>query len=67
MNNHKICQPCRSYSLNVYMEGDSHSGSQDEHRRFLAEENEGEGEQEKNGYDCEDNAGYLNVNQVRNQ
>ena len=44
----------------------SHSGSQDRDRRRL-DENDGEGDAEQWGFDCYDDAGYTNCNQVRRQ
>ena len=77
MNVYKVCQPCRAYNLNVnfYSHGEdeegSHSGSRDDrHRhRFLDgndnnNNNDGQGDPEQWGYDCYDNAGYTNCNQV---
>lgn len=67
----KLCQPCRAYDLNKVDDG-SEDGSEDDHRgrrqaklRFLGEENDGEGEEEQWGYNCYDDAGYTNCNQVR--
>ena len=64
MNVYKICQPCRAYDLGKYAEKDQSSGeeSKDDERRFL--ENDGEGDSEQWGYDCYDDAGYTNCNQV---
>jgi len=58
MNTFKICQPCRAYSHTVNV-------NDDEHDRFLENENDGEGDEEQWGYNCYDDAGYTNVNQVR--
>ena len=67
MNIYKTCQPCRAYSLyrsDDDDDDDKASGSQDEERkRFLNED--GEGDEEQWGYDCYDDAGYTNCNQVR--
>jgi hypothetical protein len=74
MTPYKICQPCRAYSLNNDEDDEeegSHSGSGDHRDRDLRDrdlrrlENEGEGDAEQWGYDCEDAAGYTNCNQVR--
>lgn len=74
MNIYKICQPCRSYSLNVNLDGDSGSGSgsgsgdnnEEGRMRWLdGEDQDGEGQEEQNGYNCYDDAGYTNCNQVR--
>lgn len=76
MNIYKTCQPCRTYTLykfNVDDDDDvdgSGSGSGDERARELLLdrilENDGEGDSEQWGYDCYDDAGYQNCNQVRN-
>ena len=58
---YKICQPCRAYNLN---NDESGSGSQDR-RQLNNDENDGEGDAEQWGYDCDDDAGYTNCNQVR--
>ena len=55
----KICQPCRAYSRTPSNQ------QQDEDRS--GDENDGEGEQEPFGYNCYDDAGYTNCNQVRQQ
>lgn len=60
LNTYKICQPCRAYNLNP----DSGSGS-GSHDRMLGEDNDGGGDAEQWGYDCDDDAGYTNCNQVR--
>jgi len=62
MSTYKICQPCRAYSLNKESD-DSNSKSNSGDRR-LGDDNDGEGDNEQWGYDCEDEAGYLNCNQV---
>lgn len=67
MSTYKICQPCRAYSLNQDGSG-SGSGSGDRRvraRRHLGDDNDGGGDAEQWGYDCEDDAGYTNCNQVR--
>lgn len=58
MATYKICQPCRAYNLNQDQSG-SHS------RDRVLDENDGEGDAEQSGYDCYDDAGYTNCNQVR--
>lgn len=58
---YKICQPCRAYNLNPDEGSGSGSGSGD--RRRL-DDNDGEGDAEQWGYDCADDAGYTNCNQV---
>lgn len=59
---YKICQPCRAYNLNPDEGSGSGSGSGDR-RRFLGDDNDGGGEAEQWGYDCDDDAGYTNCNQ----
>lgn len=61
---YKSCQPCRTYNLFPDEEQSSHD-SKEGRDRFLADDNEGEGSAEPWGYDCNDDAGYLNCNQVR--
>ena len=63
MRKWKICQPCQSYSLQVTT-SDNDDGDGNE-RRFLGGNNDGGCEEESNGYNCYDDAGYLNCNQVR--
>ncbi|KAL3927955.1 MAG: hypothetical protein SGARI_005177 [Bacillariaceae sp.] len=62
MGDFKICQPCRAYARHVNSGDDD-----DDHRRFLArmlgDDNEGEGSDERWGYNCYDDAGYENVDQ----
>ena len=63
MNIYKTCQPCRAYSLsssggNAYDNNNNYNNY-----RFLNED--GEGDSEQWGYDCYDDAGYTNCNQVR--
>ena len=50
MSSYKICQPCRAYNKEYTY--------QYEWRRNLAEENDGQGAEESNGYNCYDDAGY---------
>ena len=74
MNIYKTCQPCRTYTLYKFNVDDdvdgSGSWSGDERARELLLdrilENDGEGDSEQWGYDCYDDAGYQNCNQVRN-
>jgi hypothetical protein len=66
MSSYKICQPCRAYSR---VSSSSSSGSRDdrEGRRFLDNNNnnnDGNGDEEQWGYNCYDDAGYTNCNQV---
>lgn len=64
MSAFKVCQPCRAY--NLFTEQDSvHSNDHDKRRaRFLeGDDTDGDGyEQER--YNCYDDAGYTNVDQV---
>lgn len=64
MTDYKICQPCRAYNKVVTSsdEGQGGGGGGGGHR-FL--NNDGEGEEEQWGYNCNDDAGYLNCNQCR--
>jgi len=55
MEAYKVCQPCRAYS--------KYSNYQDEWERRLYEENDGQGAEENNGFNCYDDAGYRNCNQ----
>ena len=69
MTTYKTCQPCRAYNLGKFdddqeEEEDSHDGSKDDKRRF-PENNDGEGEEEQWGFNCYDDAGYTNCNQVK--
>lgn len=68
MNTYKICQPCRAYNLGKFDDEqeekeNSKDESKDGKRRFL-ENNDGEGEEEQWGFNCYDDAGYKNCNQV---
>jgi len=66
MNVYKVCQSCRAYDVNEEDDNDnSQSGSQDNrgNRNRWLEENDGEGKEEPNGYNCYDAAGYTNCNQ----
>jgi hypothetical protein len=62
MQDFKICQPCRAYSKSPnYSDNDNHRSF-----RFLGENNgeyNGQGDDEKWGYNCYDNAGYQNCDQ----
>ena len=61
----KICQPCRAYSLDPNaQQNQEQSGSGNEKFRILENENDGEGDEEPYGYNCYDDAGYTNCNQV---
>jgi hypothetical protein len=60
MSTWKICQPCRAYSTSQNYDNDNH----DDHRFLENNENDGEGDEEQWGYNCYDDAGYTNVNQV---
>lgn len=69
MDVYKTCQPCRAYNLlngNDNYDEENHSGDGRQRReRFLGnDENDGEGDAEQWGYDCYDDAGYTNCNQV---
>jgi len=55
MDAYKVCQPCRAYSKTYNI--------QDDRRRDLVEYNDGEGEEEMNGFNCYDDAHYRNCNQ----
>lgn len=58
MSSFKICQPCRAYNLQQQQKrGDKHERRNN--NRLL---NDGDGE-EQDRYNCEDKAGYTNVNQ----
>jgi len=53
MDAYKICQPCRAYS--------KYSNTQDDwkdRKRFLVENEDGQGDEEMNGFNCYDDAGY---------
>lgn len=54
MNDYKVCQPCRAYNRVPVM-------VQNNRRRNL---NDGQGDYEQWGYNCYDDAGYTNCNQV---
>jgi len=56
MEAYKVCQPCRAYSKTYNIQ-------EDDRNRDLVEYNDGEGEEEMNGYNCYDDAHYRNCNQ----
>merc|ERR1712194_737019 len=56
MEAYKVCQPCRAYSKTYNIQDDDRN-------RDLVEYNDGEGEEEMNGYNCYDDAHYRNCNQ----
>ncbi|KAL7544140.1 hypothetical protein ACHAWF_007534 [Thalassiosira exigua] len=68
MTSFKVCRPCRAYNLYADDEGSSGSGSDDRRRtgrrgRALGgDENDGDGE-ERERFNCYDDAGYTNVDQ----
>lgn len=58
MSSFKICQPCRAYNLQQQQNrGDKHA-----RRNYIRQLNDGDGEEQAR-YNCEDKAGYTNVNQ----
>lgn len=59
MNEYKVCQPCRAYSRYKNTDNDN-SGD----RLLENNDNDGEGDEEQWGYNCYDDAGYTNCNQV---
>ena len=57
MDSYKVCQPCRAYNRQaVYKSGWNNY-------RGLTETNDGQGGNEKNNYNCYDDADYQNCNQ----
>lgn len=54
MSAYKVCQPCRAYSSLLSSENEEND----------EDGNDGEGAPEKWGYNCYDDAGYRNCNQV---
>ena len=50
MDAYKICQPCRAYS--------KYYNTQDDWHRKLVEYEDGQGNEEANGFNCYDDAGY---------
>jgi len=66
MNIYKTCRPCRAYNLHIGGNGDYNNNDANQGRQRQRQLNEdGEGDEEQWGYDCYDDAGYLNCNQVR--
>ena len=63
MDMYKVCQPCRAYSKVKTLASDEED-QQEERNRFLEGDNDGDGEEEQFGYNCYDDAGYTNCNQV---
>lgn len=63
MNSYKICQPCRAYNLNRNEDESGSSDGSEDHGDDEAEE-DGNGSEEQWGYNCYDDAGYRNCNQV---
>jgi len=57
MDAYKICQPCRAYSKSYNVQDDDDWG------RNLVEYQDGQGNEEANGFNCYDDAGYRNCNQ----
>ena len=63
MTTYKVCNPCRAYSRFP----SSSNEDEDNRLRFLEGNNngeDGEGAEEQWGYNCYDDAGYTNCNQV---
>ena len=59
MSSFKICQPCRAYNLQQKQNRDNNKHERrNNYRRIL----QGGGEEQER-YNCEDKAGYMNVNQ----
>lgn len=56
MDAYKTCQPCRAYNTEETEVDDDWEW--DRKQRGLKEENDGQGDEEKNGYNCYDDAGY---------
>lgn len=63
MDAYKICQPCRAYNREETENNGDWNGRNRNRRRRLGEENDGQGDEEQNGYNCYDDAGYQNCNQ----
>lgn len=68
LSDYKVCQPCRAYSRVRSNQGGSHdsgdhSGSRDDEEEEEWGEDDGEGNNKQWGFDCNDDAGYLNCNQ----
>jgi len=64
MKPYKACLPCRAYNLNSTSQGGSDYAQQNDHRLLAEDENDGEGQEEQYGFNCYDDAGYTNCNQV---
>ncbi|KAL3936388.1 MAG: hypothetical protein SGARI_002576, partial [Bacillariaceae sp.] len=60
MKDFGLCQPCRAYTRHINYDGD---GSNDHRHGRLLGDDDGEGSDEKWGYNCYDDAGYENVDQ----
>ena len=58
MNCYKTCQPCRAYNREQTYGQDSSSRDRRGRTRNLGEEDDGDGDEEQNGYNCYDDAGY---------
>ena len=54
MDAYKICQPCRAYSKYSNYQDESN----DHRERNLVEYEDGQGDEETNGFNCYDDAGY---------
>ena len=57
MNDYKVCQPCRAYRKDYNGYGNNGAGQNENNG------NDGQGSVEQWGYNCNDYAGYQNVNQ----
>lgn len=60
MDAYKVCQPCRAYNREETECSGDHC---DDRRRRLGEEEDGQGDEEQNGFNCYDDADYRNCNQ----
>merc|ERR1712113_738731 len=58
MDAYKTCQPCRAYSKYYNVQDDW-----ERNRRHLVEYDDGRGDEEVNGFNCYDDAGFRNCNQ----
>ena len=58
MNSYKTRQPCRAYNREQTYGQDSSSRDRRGRTRNLGEEDDGDGDEEQNGYNCYDDAGY---------
>lgn len=65
MNAYKICQPCRAYSMVASVDDDDGDEDEDGGEEGDGGDNDGGGAAENSGYNCYDDAGYRNCNQVR--